>query len=79
MQIAHIICIKDAAYGNKNKLFLHIYIFFCIFAAKFVKRINNKTMATTKTAEKEPKRISKGWLESLKTQGSIIINDPAFA
>ena len=36
-------------------------------------------MATTKTAEKEPKRISKGWLESLKTQGSIIINDPAFA
>ena len=79
MQIAHIICIKNVAYGNKNKLFLHIYIFFCIFAAKFVKRINNKTMATTKTAEKEPKKIAKRWLESLKTQGSIIINDPAFA
>lgn len=25
------------------------------------------------------KKISKGWLESLKTQGSIIINDPALA
>ena len=36
-------------------------------------------MATAKTTEKEPKRISKGWLESLKTQGSIIVNDPAFA
>ena len=25
------------------------------------------------------KRISKGWLESLKTQGSIVVNDPALA
>lgn len=25
------------------------------------------------------KKISKGWLESLKTQGSITINDPALA
>ena len=23
---------KNVAYGNKNKFFLHIYIFFCIFA-----------------------------------------------
>jgi hypothetical protein len=36
-------------------------------------------MATTKTTEKEPKKIAKRWLESLKNQGSIIINDPAFA
>lgn len=36
-------------------------------------------MATNKNTEKEPKRVSKGWLESLKTQGSIIINDPSFA
>ena len=43
-------------------------------------------MATKKTITKtkknttdKPKKLSKGWLESLKTQGSIIINDPAFA
>ena len=23
---------KNVAYGNKNRFFLHIYIFFCIFA-----------------------------------------------
>lgn len=34
---------------------------------------------TTQTEAKEPKKIAKRWLESLKTQGSIIINDPAFA
>ena len=34
-------------------------------------------METKKTTEKEaPKRLSKIWLASLKTQGSIIINDP---
>ena len=27
---------KNVAYGNKNKLFLHIYIFFCTFVAIFV-------------------------------------------
>ena len=27
----------------------------------------------------EAKKISKGWLDSLKIQGSIIINDPALA
>lgn len=32
-------------------------------------------METKKTTEK-PKKVSKRWLESLKTQGSIIINDP---
>ena len=25
-------CKKNVAYGNKNKFFLHIYIFFCTFA-----------------------------------------------
>lgn len=34
---------------------------------------------TSQTEVQEPKRISKGWLESLKTQGSIIVHDPAFA
>ena len=27
---------KNVAYGNKNKLFLHIYVFFCTFAAMFI-------------------------------------------
>ena len=35
-------------------------------------------METKKTTEM-PKKVSKGWLESLKTQGSIIINDPQLA
>ncbi len=34
---------------------------------------------TKQTEVKEPKKIAKRWLESLKTQGSIVINDPAFA
>jgi hypothetical protein len=33
----------------------------------------------TQTEAKEPKKIAKRWLESLTTQGSITINDPAFA
>ena len=48
--------------------------------------MEDKIMATKKANTKikkstteQPKKLSKGWLESLKTQGSIIINDPAFA
>ena len=40
------------------------------------KKVNTRTK---KTATEQPKKLSKGWLESLKTQGTIIINDPAFA
>ncbi len=31
---------------------------------------------TEKTRKEEPKRLSKIWLATLKTQGSITINDP---
>lgn len=37
------------------------------------------TRTASKKSSEQPKRLSKGWLESLKTQGSIIINDPSFA
>ena len=36
-------------------------------------------METKETTLEKAKRVSKGWLESLKTQGSIIINDPKLA
>jgi hypothetical protein len=36
-------------------------------------------MKKTNKAFEQTKKVSKGWLESLKTQGSIIINDPQLA
>lgn len=34
------------------------------------------TRTTSKKSSEQPKRLSKGWLESLKTQGSITVYDP---
>ncbi len=34
---------------------------------------------TVKKVSDNVKKVSKGWQESLKTQGSIIVNDPQFA
>ena len=47
-------------------------------------RNNTNTMKTTmrqtvKKVSDNVKKVSKGWQESLKTQGSIIVNDPQFA
>lgn len=36
-------------------------------------------MASVKKTIEKTKKVSKGWLESLKTQGSITINDPKLA
>ena len=37
------------------------------------------TKQTVKETVEKTKRVSKGWLESLKTQGTITINDPQLA
>ena len=36
-------------------------------------------MEKSSKAFEKAKKVSKGWLESLKTQGAIIINDPQLA
>ena len=36
-------------------------------------------MEKTNNALEKAKKVPKGWLESLKTQGAIIINDPQLA
>jgi len=36
-------------------------------------------MTTVEKTIEKTKKVSKGWLESLKTQGSITINDPQLA
>ena len=36
------------------------------------KKVNTRTK---KTATEQPKKLSKGWLESLKTQGTIIFEE----